>query len=58
MSVTGDKLLKLQELVKDYKRLSTTLDGVEITNTTGSAAICGGLTFAVVEIERFPKITI
>lgn len=58
MSVTGDKLLKLQELVKDYKRLSTTLDGVEITNTTGSAAICSGLAFAVVEIERFPKITI
>lgn len=54
-NITGTELEKLKEVVKDYKRLSTTLDEVEILSEVKAQTQRFAFGIAIGEIETIPK---
>lgn len=54
-NITGTELEKLKEVVKDYKRLSTTLDEVEIVSEVKAQTQRFAFGLAIGEIEYIPK---
>ena len=53
--ITGTELEKLKEVVKDYKRLSTTIDEVEILSEVKAQTQRFAFGLAIGEIEHIPK---
>lgn len=56
-NVTGAELEKLKEVIKDYKRLSTTLDEVEIITSIEPHIQMFGTAFIIGEIENLPQMS-
>lgn len=56
-NVTGVELEKLKEVVKNYKRLSTTLDEVEIITSIEPHIQIFGTTLVICEVETMPKMS-
>lgn len=54
-SVTGSELEKLKEVVKDYKRLGTTLDEVEIITSIEPQMQILGMALIIGEVETLPQ---